>query len=226
MTSTTSLDERTPRTRTGPLAGIRVADFCWMGVGSVATRLLGDFGAEVIKIEDRTRVDMPRRLPIYKDGGKRSYGDEDPNPDPNRGGLFNNYCRNKLGVTINMRSPKGRALADRLIAQSSVVTENFAPGVMERWGLTYGSYVSPQRSMTPGAKFSVTTELWRSVGRPGGSSGLRMLIVTANLLRQESLNRPPRLGSGLGSSSRYERLARPCRWAGVGECRRALGLRS
>jgi crotonobetainyl-CoA:carnitine CoA-transferase CaiB-like acyl-CoA transferase len=137
MTSTTSLDERTPRTRTGPLAGIRVADFCWMGVGSVATRLLGDFGAEVIKIEDRTRVDMPRRLPIYKDGGKRSYGDEDPNPDPNRGGLFNNYCRNKLGVTINMRSPKGRALADRLIAQSSVVTENFAPGVMERWGLTY-----------------------------------------------------------------------------------------
>jgi len=127
---------RAPGARQGPLAGIRVADFCWMGVGACATRLLADFGAEVIRIEDRNRLDMPRRLPIYK-GEARTYGEEDANPDPNKGGLFNNYNRNKLGVTINMRSEKGRALADRLIASSSVVTENFAPGVMERWGLTY-----------------------------------------------------------------------------------------
>ena len=127
---------RTPGARRGPLAGVRVTDFCWMGVGACATRLLADFGAEVIRIEDRNRLDMPRRLPIYK-GEARTYGEEDANPDPNKGGLFNNYNRNKLGVTINMRSPKGRALADRLIASSSVVTENFAPGVMERWGLTY-----------------------------------------------------------------------------------------
>ena len=128
--------DRTPGTWQGPLAGVRVTDFCWMGVGACATRLLADFGAEVIRIEDRNRLDMPRRLPIYK-GEARTYGEEDANPDPNKGGLFNNYNRNKLGVTINMRSPKGRALADRLIAASSVVTENFAPGVMERWGLTY-----------------------------------------------------------------------------------------
>jgi benzylsuccinate CoA-transferase BbsF subunit len=127
---------RTPGARQGPLAGIRVADFCWMGVGACATRLLADFGAEVIRIEDRNRLDMPRRLPIYK-GEVRTYGEEDPNPDPDKGGLFNNYNRNKLGVTINMRTAKGRALADRLIASASVVTENFAPGVMERWGLTY-----------------------------------------------------------------------------------------
>ena len=127
---------RTPGPRKGPLAGVRVTDFCWMGVGACATRLLADFGAEVIRIEDRNRLDMPRRLPIYK-GEARTYGEEDANPDPNKGGLFNNYNRNKLGVTINMRSPKGRALTDRLIAASSVVTENFAPGVMERWGLTY-----------------------------------------------------------------------------------------
>jgi crotonobetainyl-CoA:carnitine CoA-transferase CaiB-like acyl-CoA transferase len=125
-----------PPPRSGPLAGIRVADFCWMGVGSVATRMLADFGAEVIKIEDRNRLDMPRRLPIYKDD-PRAYGEEDPNPDPNKGGLFNNYCRNKLGVTLNMKTPEGKELCDRLIAASSVVTENFAPGVMERWGITY-----------------------------------------------------------------------------------------
>ena len=127
---------RTPRPRKGPLAGVRVADFCWMGVGSVATRLLADFGAEVIKIEDRTRVDMPRRLPLYKND-VRSYGEEIPNPDPNKGGLFNNYSRNKLGVTINLRTERGRRLAEQLIGVSSVVTENFAPGVMEKWGFTY-----------------------------------------------------------------------------------------
>src|SRR6516165_7518796 len=129
--------DRRVRARSGPLAGIRVADFCWMGVGSVATRLLGDFGAEVIKIENRTRIDLPRRLPIYKGEPARNFGEEVIDGDPNRGGLFNNYCRNKLGVVINMRSPRGRDLAERLIAASSVVSENFAPGVMERWGLTY-----------------------------------------------------------------------------------------
>jgi crotonobetainyl-CoA:carnitine CoA-transferase CaiB-like acyl-CoA transferase len=128
--------ERRPRARTGPLAGLRVTDFCWMGVGAVATRLLADFGAEVIRIEDRNRLDMPRRLPIYKDGGPRAYGEEDANPDPNKGGMFNNYNRNKLGITLNMRSRRGRELAEQLIATTSVVTENFAPGVMERWGLT------------------------------------------------------------------------------------------
>ena len=132
----TQLEARRPRPRRGPLEGVRVADFCWMGVGSVATRLLADYGAEVIKIENRKRLDTPRKLPIYR-GEVRSYGDEDPNPDPNKGGLFNNYCRNKLGVTIDMSTPEGHALAVDLIRHSSVVTENFAPGVMERWGLTY-----------------------------------------------------------------------------------------
>ncbi|MGW0017312.1 CaiB/BaiF CoA transferase family protein [Rhodococcus sp. NPDC003382] len=128
--------DRRPRPRVGPLSGIRIADFCWMGVGAVATRMLADFGAEVIKIEARDRLDMPRRLPIYK-GEARSYGEEDPNPDPNKGGLFNNYSRNKLGVTINMKTERGQQLVRQLISASSVVTENFAPGVMEKWGLTY-----------------------------------------------------------------------------------------
>ena len=92
-----------------------------MGVGSVATRLLADFGADVIKIEDRIRIDTPRRLPIYKGEPARNFGEEVVGADPNRGGLFNNYCRNKLGVTINMRTEKGRALAERLIATCSVV---------------------------------------------------------------------------------------------------------
>jgi crotonobetainyl-CoA:carnitine CoA-transferase CaiB-like acyl-CoA transferase len=108
-----------------------------MGVGSVATRLLADFGAEVIKIEDRTRLDVTRVAPVYKGSPGLSYGEADPDPDPNRGGMFNNYARNKLGVTVNMRLRERRNLANKLIAASDVVAENFAPGVMERWGITY-----------------------------------------------------------------------------------------
>jgi crotonobetainyl-CoA:carnitine CoA-transferase CaiB-like acyl-CoA transferase len=137
VTEPSTTEARGVRERRGPLAGVRIADFCWMGVGACATRLLADFGAQVIKIEDRTRIDLPRRLPIYKGDRPRSFGEELPDADPNKGGLFNNYNRNKLGVTINMRTARGRALAEQLIASSSVVTENFAPGIMERWGLTY-----------------------------------------------------------------------------------------
>jgi crotonobetainyl-CoA:carnitine CoA-transferase CaiB-like acyl-CoA transferase len=132
--------KRRPGRHAGILAGVRVADFCWMGVGACATAILADYGAEVIRIEDRDHLDLPRRLPYYKRTGNdraRTAGEEAPGLDPNKGGLFNNYNRNKLGVTINMRDPDGAALAERLISASSVVTENFAPGVMERWGLTY-----------------------------------------------------------------------------------------
>lgn len=128
---------RHPARGIGPLAGVRIADFCWVGVGACATRALADFGAEVIKIEDRKRLDLTRRLPVYKGEKARAFGQEDPRPDVNRGGVFNNYNRNKLSLTVDMRRPKGRALLDQLVAHSSVVTENFAPGVMERWGLTY-----------------------------------------------------------------------------------------
>jgi crotonobetainyl-CoA:carnitine CoA-transferase CaiB-like acyl-CoA transferase len=102
----------------------------------MATRFLADFGAEVIKIENRQRIDTPRKLPIYK-GEVRNYGEAVTDANPDMGGLHNNYSRNKLGITVNMKTQEGRDVVDRLIAQSSVVTENFAPGVMEKWGLTF-----------------------------------------------------------------------------------------
>lgn len=117
--------------------GVRVADFCWAGVGAMATRLLADMGAEVIKIEDATRLDITRTLPIYKGQPARPYGRPLAGADPNASGMFNNYNRNKLGVTIDMGTAAGRHLAERLVEQCDVVTENFAPGVMEKWGLTY-----------------------------------------------------------------------------------------
>jgi crotonobetainyl-CoA:carnitine CoA-transferase CaiB-like acyl-CoA transferase len=128
---------RSPRPRSGPLAGIRILDFGWVAVGPLATRLLADMGAEVIKVEHKNRLDLTRRLPVYKDQPPRPFSDEDAHPDPDKSGLFNNYNRNKLGVTLDMAKPEARAIVDLLIARSDVVSENFAPGVMERWGLTY-----------------------------------------------------------------------------------------
>jgi crotonobetainyl-CoA:carnitine CoA-transferase CaiB-like acyl-CoA transferase len=100
----------------------------------MATRVLADFGAEVIKIEDRNHLDRSRRLPIYKEKAW-AYGEEDPEIDANQSGVFNNYNRNKYSMTLDMATEAGREIAKKLIAESSVLTENFSPGVMERWGL-------------------------------------------------------------------------------------------
>lgn len=121
----------------GLLRDVRVVDFCWAGVGANATRVLADLGAEVIKIETRDRLDVTRKLPIYKDQPGLTYGQEVSEPDPNQGGYFNNCNRNKLGVAVDLKRPGGLKLIERLIRRSNVVTENFSPGVMERWGFQY-----------------------------------------------------------------------------------------
>ena len=108
-----------------------------MGVGSVATRLLADFGAEVIKIEDRTRIDTPRKLPIYKGEARATTARRSSTPTRTRAGCSTTTAATSSASRSTCASPGAARLAERLIAASSVVTENFAPGVMERWGLTY-----------------------------------------------------------------------------------------
>jgi benzylsuccinate CoA-transferase BbsF subunit len=186
--------DRRPRARRGPLAGIRVTDFGWVGVGPMATRLLADFGAEVIKVEDVVELDRVRRLPIYKGGGSRTYGDEDAAPDPNRSGMFNNYSRNKLGVTLNMRLASGRAVAERLIAASDVVAENFAAGVLERWGLTLAHI----RELRP----DIITCRMTGYGQVGPEAGYRSYgpVVQAVSGLSHISGLPGREPSGIGLS--------------------------
>jgi hypothetical protein len=105
---------------------------------------------------------MPRRLPLYKDGPVRAYGEEDINPDPNKGGMFNNYNRNKLGITINMRMERGRSLVRELIRSSGVLTENFAPGVMERWGLGEKAVRKLQPSISYASASTREGRRWRA----------------------------------------------------------------
>jgi benzylsuccinate CoA-transferase BbsF subunit len=108
-----------------PLAGLRVADFCWIGAGSYTTKIFGDLGADVIKIETSTRLDSLRQAGPYKDG----------KPGVNRSGYFADRNSSKRGITIDMKHPKALGVIRKLIAQSDIVANNFAAGVMEKFGL-------------------------------------------------------------------------------------------
>jgi benzylsuccinate CoA-transferase BbsF subunit len=116
------------------LAGCRVLDFGTAFASPMAAHLLADMGAEVIKVESRTRLDGLRlgRPIVGEDiaGGDRG---EWPEYQP----VFHGLNRSKLGVTVNLKHPEGPGLIKRLVRLSDVVLNNFAPGVMERAGLGY-----------------------------------------------------------------------------------------
>lgn len=112
------------------LEGVRICDLSGQLAGAGSTRLLAAFGAEVIRIEDPVREgrwDVVRGAPPYVDERR---GRE-------LGGGFNNHNVGKLGITIDLRSDRGRELFGRLVAVSDVVTENFSAAVMDRLGLGY-----------------------------------------------------------------------------------------
>jgi crotonobetainyl-CoA:carnitine CoA-transferase CaiB-like acyl-CoA transferase len=120
-----------PQTPTpGALEGIRICDFTGQLAGAGATKWLAAFGAEVIRIEDPAREgrwDILRGLLPYVDERRGI----------NLGGAFNNHNTDKLGITIDVRTARGKELLTELIRQSDCVTENFAAGVLERWGFGY-----------------------------------------------------------------------------------------
>jgi len=99
-----------------PLQGIRVLDFTWMLAGPYATRLLADFGAEVIKVQSR----------------HTATGAED-----NQTGYFAAWNRNKLGVTLDFGKAGARDVVIDLVRKCDIVMENFTPRVMHNWGLDY-----------------------------------------------------------------------------------------
>ena len=99
------------------LHGISILDFSWVLAGPYATRILADFGAEVIKVQSL--------VPEPQDKFDRGY--------------YNTWNRNKLGITLNLNKQEGVALAKRLVGISDAVVENFTPRVMANWGLDYSS---------------------------------------------------------------------------------------
>jgi len=111
-----------------PLHGIRVLDLSKVWAGPYCTRLLGDMGAEVIKVEGPASVDMIRELTLLPRDTERAY---------NKSAYFNTYNRNKYGCALDLRHPRGRELALRLVALSDVVIENYRSDVLASLDLTY-----------------------------------------------------------------------------------------
>jgi crotonobetainyl-CoA:carnitine CoA-transferase CaiB-like acyl-CoA transferase len=100
----------------GILSRLRVLDFTWILAGPYATRILGDFGAEVIKVQSK----------------KTAMGAES-----NLTGYFNHWNRNKRSITLDMSYPEAKEIVLRLVKMSDLVIENFSPRVMSNWGLDY-----------------------------------------------------------------------------------------
>ena len=107
-----------------PLAGVRVLDLTRVLAGPFCSMILGDMGAEVIKIEEPGKGDDTRSWPPFL-GGEATY--------------FLSVNRNKQSLTLNLKEPEGRAILEKLARKSDVVLENFRTGTMERLGLGYKS---------------------------------------------------------------------------------------
>ena len=117
-----------------PLSRFRVVDFGTAWAGPMAAQLLADLGAEVIKVESRERMDGLRLgRPIVGDdisGGDRGLW---PELQP----VFHGINRNKLSVTLNLKTGEGLDLVRELLARSDVAISNYSPGVLDRLGLSY-----------------------------------------------------------------------------------------
>jgi formyl-CoA transferase len=107
-----------------PLSGVRVVDFTQVMLGPCATQVLGDYGADVIKIERIGAGDLSRS----------SISDD---PDGSQNPVFSSLNRNKRSIALNLRQEAGRDIVHKLIETADVVVNNFRAGVMERMGLGY-----------------------------------------------------------------------------------------
>ncbi|WP_228000076.1 CaiB/BaiF CoA transferase family protein [Nocardia australiensis] len=111
----------------GPLRGIKVLDASTILAGPLTAQILGDFGAEVIKIEHPQKLDGMRGHGLDKEGVPL---------------WWTMVSRNKQTITLNLGTADGQAIFRELAAEADVVIENFRPGTFERWGLSYAELSS------------------------------------------------------------------------------------
>ncbi|RZI43240.1 CoA transferase [Herbaspirillum sp. HC18] len=105
----------------GPLAGIKVLELGTLIAGPFCSRMLAEFGAEVIKVE-APDGDPIRQWRVLKDGTSLWWYVQ---------------SRNKKSITLNMKDPRGQEIARRLALEADIVIENYRPGVLEKWGVGY-----------------------------------------------------------------------------------------
>ncbi len=145
-----------PRSPIAPFAGLKVADFSWVGVGPMIGKTLADHGATVVRIESATRLDLLRTVPPFKD-------DE---PGPDRAQFTANFNTSKLGITVDLKNPEGRAVARRMAHWADVVLESYSPGTMARFGLDWETLSAERDDLV-----MLSTSMRGQTGRERGYSG-------------------------------------------------------
>jgi formyl-CoA transferase/succinyl-CoA--D-citramalate CoA-transferase len=167
----------------GPLTGVRVLELGSFIAGPFAGQLLGDYGADVIKVETPAEGDPMRRWGITRDGDSLWW--------PAIG-------RNKRSVTLDLRQARAREIVARLAAQCDVVLENFRPGRLEQWGLDYASLsaANPKLVMVHISGFGQTGPLAGQAGFGSVGEAMGGIRFTTG-----SPDRPPsRAGISLGDA--------------------------
>src|SRR3990170_3538362 len=143
----------------GPLAGIRILDLSWILSGPFATMILGDLGAEVIKVERPGSGDLARGNGPFING-ESSY--------------FMSLNRGKKSLTLDLQTPQGKDVFLRLVGKADVVVENFVPGTMKRLGLDYEAVKKQKQNIiiqAMGGMMSITGEPAGPPLKPGASLG-------------------------------------------------------
>ncbi|SMH47234.1 CaiB/BaiF CoA transferase family protein [Mesorhizobium australicum] len=113
-------------TGSGPLKGVTVLDITRVVAGPFCSMLLADLGATVIKVEHPDDPDYARTFPPFVSGDDEEFS-----------AFFTQFNRNKLGITLDMKSAEGKTLLRKLVRRADVLVENFRPGTMDRLGLGY-----------------------------------------------------------------------------------------
>ena len=151
--------------RSGPLAGLKILDFAWALVGSITTKTLGDLGADVVKIESRSRPDLAR-IDVQVSASQPGNWDDKP--------WFAHLNTSKRGITLDLKRPEARELLDPLIDWADVVVENFSPGTMQKLGLDYDALAqrNPGIVMVSGSVFGQTGPMAREWGVDGTGGAL------------------------------------------------------
>ncbi len=110
-----------------PFAGIKVADFSWIGVGPITAKYLADHGATVVHIETEQPADRLRVVGPFKDNI----------PGPNRCQFFGSFNTSKLSLALNLKHPEGAAVAKRLLAWADICLDSFTAGTFAGLGFGY-----------------------------------------------------------------------------------------
>jgi formyl-CoA transferase len=171
-------------TSTGPLDGIRVIEVGTLISGPFAGRLLGDMGAEVIKIEPPGQPDPLRTWGQAELNGHHFF--------------WTVHARNKKAVTLNLRGATGRELFLDLVERSDIVVENFRPGTLEKWDLGYDVLRERNRGI-----ILVRVSGYGQTGPEAAKAGYASVAEAASGLRHMNGfpgGPPPRLALSLGDS--------------------------